>query len=46
MGTASHMLKNNPPSSASAVDDKTGFIMLLLVWMGPLLGGSGSVESG
>ena len=32
-------LKNNAPSSDSAADEITGFIMLLLVRMAPLLGG-------
>ena len=38
MRSASLHLKNNAPSSDSAADERTGFIMVLLVIMAPLLG--------
>ena len=38
MGSASLYLKNNAPSSDSAADKSTGFIMLLLLIMSPFLG--------
>ena len=41
MGSTSFQLKNNAPSLYSAADERTGFIMLLLVRMVPLLGSTG-----
>ena len=41
MCSASFQLNNNSPNSDSVDDERTGFIMLLLLIMAPFLGGIG-----